>query len=303
MMKLMIVVLVVAVCVVNAEEEHQKPVPVDSAAILETMLCAFTVKPMECARKHAGRMLNNWESIVEDKRRELSVEADQELEKATESRGLTEEEIKNEKPSEIIETIEKGLSTIATVMIDGVDTGRSSKSLKADGKSDDDEDDSNDFNDDDVSFFEESEGKNITVEARSDGDSDDGYYRKGSGGLRKGKKGKKHKKGIMKIVLIGAVMKAKLEMLLKVLSFHLQLKFFAVALVGLVINLARFWIELKKSHPQKVVYVEHAQHQHHYDEHDEGYGGHWKRSAQHEANAADRHSDYAQRLAYGNQNL
>lgn len=50
------------------------------------------------------------------------VEADQELEKATESRGLNEEEIKNEKPSEIIETIEKGLSTIATVMIDGVDT-------------------------------------------------------------------------------------------------------------------------------------------------------------------------------------
>lgn len=55
--------------------------------------------------------------------------------------------------------------------------------MKADGKSDDDEDDSNDFNDDDVSFFEKSEGKNITVEARSDGDSDDGYYRKGSGGL------------------------------------------------------------------------------------------------------------------------
>ena len=68
----------------------------------------------------------------------------------------------------------------------------------------------------------------------------------------KGKKGKKGKKGIMKIVLIGAIMKAKLEMLFKVLSFHLQLKFFAIALVGLVINLARFWIDLKKSHPQKV---------------------------------------------------
>lgn len=70
--------------------------------------------------------------------------------------------------------------------------------------------------------------------------------------LGKGKKGKKGKKGIMKIFVIGAIMKAKLEMLLKVLSFHLQLKFFAIALVGLVINLARFWIDLKKSHPQKV---------------------------------------------------
>lgn len=47
-------------------------VPVDSAAILETVLCMVTAQPMECARKHAGRMLNNWDSIVEDKRRELS---------------------------------------------------------------------------------------------------------------------------------------------------------------------------------------------------------------------------------------
>lgn len=50
------------------------------------------------------------------------VEADQELEKSAESRGLNDEDIKNEKPSEIIETIEKGLSAIATVLTDGVDT-------------------------------------------------------------------------------------------------------------------------------------------------------------------------------------
>ena len=71
-------------------------------------------------------------------------------------------------------------------------SGRSSKSLKAEGKSDDDEEDANDFNEDDMSFYdvsEKAEGKNITVEARSDGDSeraggnDGGYYRKGSGGL------------------------------------------------------------------------------------------------------------------------
>ena len=55
---------------------------------------------------------------------------------------------------------------------------------------DDDDVDANDFNEDDMSFFDEkSEGKNITVEARSDGVSDRGgndggyYYKKGSGGL------------------------------------------------------------------------------------------------------------------------
>jgi hypothetical protein len=55
----------------------------------------------------------------------------------------------------------------------------------------------------------------------------------------------------MKIFFIGALIKAKVEMLLKILSFHLQLKFFAIALASLVINLARFWVDLKKQ-PQKV---------------------------------------------------
>jgi hypothetical protein len=67
----------------------------------------------------------------------------------------------------------------------------------------------------------------------------------------KGKKGKKGKKGLMKMFFLGAILKSKIEMLLKILSFHLQVKFFAIALINMVINLARFWIDLKKA-PQKV---------------------------------------------------
>lgn len=67
----------------------------------------------------------------------------------------------------------------------------------------------------------------------------------------KGKKGKKHKKGMMKIFFLGAIVKSKVELLLRILSFHLQLKFFAIALASLMINLARFWIDVKKQ-PQKV---------------------------------------------------
>lgn len=55
----------------------------------------------------------------------------------------------------------------------------------------------------------------------------------------------------MKIFFIGALIKAKVEMLLKILSFHLQLKFFAIALASFIINLARFWVDLKKA-PAKV---------------------------------------------------
>ncbi|KAL9700494.1 hypothetical protein quinque_003935 [Culex quinquefasciatus] len=118
------------------------------------------------------------------------------------------------------------------------------------------------------------------------------------GGFRRKRKGKK-KKTYMKLFILGAALKGKIELLLKILSFHLQLKFFAIAAIGLLINIARFWIDIKKQpHPQKVphrkrpwffhsdsegvIYYEHAQHQHHYDEGhgggDEWNGGYWKRS-------------------------
>lgn len=69
--------------------------------------------------------------------------------------------------------------------------------------------------------------------------------------LGKGKKGKKGKKGLMKLFFLGTIIKSKIELLLKVLSFKLQIKFLVIAAVNLVINLARFWIDLKNK-PQKV---------------------------------------------------
>ncbi len=61
----------------------------------------------------------------------------------------------------------------------------------------------------------------------------------------------------MKLLLIGAVLKAKIELFLKLLATHLQIKFFVVALIGLFLNIAKFWIDLKRGHsPQKVMEVE-----------------------------------------------
>ncbi|CAK1548790.1 unnamed protein product [Leptosia nina] len=97
---------------------------------------------------------------------------------------------------------------------------------------------------------------------------------------QRGKK-KKKKKAILKLLLLGAVLKAKIGTLLQILSFKLQVKFFIIALIGLAINLARFWVELKHKHqqqPQKVIYYEHAQHQHHYEHEEEPGWGPWGRS-------------------------
>lgn len=57
----------------------------------------------------------------------------------------------------------------------------------------------------------------------------------------------------MKLLLIGAVLKAKIELLLKIIATHLQIKFFVVAVIGLIVNIARFWVDLKRGQtPQKV---------------------------------------------------
>lgn len=70
---------------------------------------------------------------------------------------------------------------------------------------------------------------------------------------KRGKGKKKKRRALMKLLLIGAVLKAKIELLLKIIATHLQIKFFVVAVIGLIVNIARFWVDLKRSQqPQKV---------------------------------------------------
>ncbi|KAL6443748.1 hypothetical protein ACFW04_001676 [Cataglyphis niger] len=95
---------------------------------------------------------------------------------------------------------------------------------------------------------------------------------------RKKKFGKKKKKHLQKLLALAMLIKAKIGLLLQLISTHFQLKFFVIAVISLILNAARFWIEIKKNHPSKVIYYEHAQHQHHYD-HDDHEHGYWGRSS------------------------
>ncbi|KAH8416302.1 hypothetical protein KR222_005868 [Zaprionus bogoriensis] len=127
-----------------------------------------------------------------------------------------------------------------------------------------------------------------------------------SNGVTRGKK-KKKRKAFAKLALAGTLIKAKIELLLKILGAHLQIKFFAIALIGLLINIARFWIDVKRGGtPSKVVYVEHAHHQHHYEDHGEDWGeqgSYWKRSLQTDPSIEDTDSstDSYQLRPYGQQ--
>lgn len=93
---------------------------------------------------------------------------------------------------------------------------------------------------------------------------------------RRKKFGKK-KKQLQRLLGLVMLFKAKLSLLLQLISTHLQVKFFVIAVISLLINVAKFWLDLKKP-PGKVIYYEHAQHQHHYD-HDDYEHGHWGRSS------------------------
>ncbi|KAL2742739.1 protein lethal(3)malignant blood neoplasm 1 [Vespula maculifrons] len=97
---------------------------------------------------------------------------------------------------------------------------------------------------------------------------------------RRKKYGKKKKKHMQKLMALAMMFKAKLALLLQIISTHLQIKLFVIAVVSFIMNATKFWIDLKKNHqPSKVIYYEHAQHQHHYDHEDDHHGGYWGRSS------------------------
>ncbi|XP_055534851.1 uncharacterized protein LOC129724189 isoform X3 [Wyeomyia smithii] len=267
-------------------EKAESKVPVDASAIVESLLCVVRSNPWQCIRQQASRMLDNWEDILEIKKHEMMNEADKEALQRAENRGLTGDGKKPLKviPSNLINQIENGLGTITDFVSEGVDGVATSKKQKSDDEvarpkkhlhhilklGNTGTNGTNGLARSAVGFDDE------LTDGLVDYGFDDGPEKAYGRGKRKGKK----RKTYIKLFMLGAALKGKIELLLKILSFHLQLKFFAIAAIGLLINIARFWFDIKKQpQPQKVIYYEHAQHQHHYDDHgDEWNGGYWKRS-------------------------
>lgn len=103
---------------------------------------------------------------------------------------------------------------------------------------------------------------------------------------------KKKKKQLQKLLGLAMLFKAKLSLLLQLISTHFQLKFFFIAIATLVINATKFWLDLKNAKPSKVIYYEHAQHQHHYD-HDDHDHNYWGRSSSNDSPQDLPYSAYA----------
>ncbi|XP_055686601.1 uncharacterized protein LOC129791945 isoform X3 [Lutzomyia longipalpis] len=203
----------------------------DASPMLDTIFCPFRPKPWDCTRQNVARMLSNWDEVLAMKLQEFKEEADAEYQAKLQSRDFTARDLPQEKPSAVMTTVEKTITSIAESVSERLEE-----------------------------FLRQPKSEDLEMEEKQIHKLD-----------QRGKK-KKKKKALMKLLLLGAIVKGKIELLLKLLSAHLQLKFLAIAAIGLLVNIARFWIDLKKGHsPQK----------HHYDDHGDdwnGGGGYWKRS-------------------------
>lgn len=177
---------------------------------------------------------------------------------------------KDESPSALMESIGHLISEISEVFFKHGFAG-----IFRDGKENDDEEE------------EETTDAQADEAEEDEDDEDEDEKARNLNGVARKKKKKGKLKNIIKFIVLAIALFGKLTILLKVLAAHLQVKFLIIAAAGLVLNAARFYLDLKKGHqPQKVIYYEHAQHQHHYENSEDdwsgggggGHGGYWSRS-------------------------
>ncbi|KAB0804732.1 hypothetical protein PPYR_01702 [Photinus pyralis] len=255
-------------------------------------------------------------------------EADMEARKMSIETGRADPE--EEQPSSILTTITNIISELPELLrvslsaaLNGEDADNDDKPSDGGNTKDAEEDDDEEEEEDD----DDAEEENATEKSKTVGDEiaqcKNGTTCRGrtsknvagisskqsgrsqhNGVARKKKKKEKKKKlkTIIKLIAVAIVLIVKLNIFLKLLAAKLQIKFFLIAVVNLLITLARFWWDLKKGHsdhPQKVIYYEHAQHQHHYDGGDDWHSSGPSESYWGRADADDKKT--AQDLAYSKQ--
>lgn len=85
---------------------------------------------------------------------------------------------------------------------------------------------------------------------------------------------------IIKLLVLGAIIKAKIDLAVKIFSAAVQTKIFFLLLSILMLQKIKLFVDLKKNlQPTKEIHYEETQHDHHYngdiwgnDEHSSGWG-------------------------------
>jgi hypothetical protein len=69
----------------------------------------------------------------------------------------------------------------------------------------------------------------------------------------------------MKLMMLGMLLKSKLSAITTVFGGIMQLKFFALSMMNLLVGLVRLYMDLtRKNEPQKMIYYEQPNHQYAY---------------------------------------
>lgn len=89
----------------------------------------------------------------------------------------------------------------------------------------------------------------------------------------KRKKNKKMKT-MMKVMAVSVMFVTKMSILFKVLHSHFQFKFFAIAAIGLVMQLLKFWLDVKNGYnPPRLLHYDSGSRPNHFN----GEDVHWAR--------------------------
>ncbi|VEN37811.1 unnamed protein product [Callosobruchus maculatus] len=188
-----------------------------------------------CAVQQDTRcFVNVAEDFLENKRNELLAQADREILQSTGGRADA-----TNSPSQLAKSIEKIIFELSSLFKNGLGGLLSPR----DGEED------------------------LEDEEESVEETKDGVSSRGSG--KQAKQARKKKQEIIwvaKLLILAAIIRAKIELALKLYQAAIQTKIFWVLVSLLFLNKVRLFIELKKSwEPKKQIFYEHAQHDHHYD--------------------------------------
>ncbi|XP_055316948.1 uncharacterized protein LOC129576256 isoform X2 [Sitodiplosis mosellana] len=308
-------VLLILFGVTNVRCESTKS---DVLSYLNVLACTINQQPWECVYQRSGRLFDIIDDALVEKVNELKAEADVEFASKLNARGMSDTEISGlEKPSTMLSSLEDYMRSVFKsvsphAVSEDSEEGRKMKDKKKKKKKKPEVVEVIQYQKPDIYQLVDEipdvthghgghfgHGGHHGMMAHIGGGLHKKKYGRSIGGLKtiellaklgsshgKKVKGKKKKRrALMKLLLIGAVLKAKIELLLKIIATHLQIKFFVVAVIGLIVNIARFWVDLKRGQtPQKHVYE---------DSHDDSWGSsgssgsYWKRSLPIENNSAE----------------
>jgi hypothetical protein len=210
-----------------------------SVSLMHSVFCPFQNEAWECARLYGGRALNKLFEVIHNKRDEILAQADRDVVKVVQARGLSIPDLDGEnRPSAVYHRLIRNIRALPEVfygaLLEFLEPGQYTTAA-------------------------EENSKIKTVQGR---------------GIIKprGIKQKAKFKLIEKVLQLSALIKTAIGLVLSVFSIAQQIGLLLLAKIAIIANVVLLFMQYQKQaaaakKPLKTVYYENASHTHTYDDH------------------------------------